>query len=269
MNDIGFLIVAINEDQIEAAKLCASSVKLFNPNTPITLITTEQVVHLVKHNKIDNVVSFPYVDSDAVEFALWQAYWSTEYKYNIVLDCFSICHTNFESTWDYLIDHHTLAVSSKYYDFRKNKITNDSKLYLEENLPDVNTSLLYFEKDAELSVAFFKMLDVFSNNWEVVTNKLISSPSLVPKTFDKDLLVSLVVKHLGEADMIMPQYDDILSVMDISKMDVSIDSINIWRNDNRLLKLENYQFEGVLVYDTKLLDRHEIVLEDYNNVKLT
>ena len=268
IKDYTVILNAVTEEDIDAVKLCAASIKYYNKDLRSMLVTNKFLAEQT-FDCIDTVKAFPYENSMSRDTSVWQNYWAADTRFNLVMNPYMICHTNLTTVFDYLFDHHTIAVTNSVNDYRGTPITHMDRLYESESLDRVCSDVLYFELDSDISVAYFKMLDIFTHAWREVYEKFIEDAALVPKEFDLDLISSLVLDNISLKDDLLLQ-DDIFNIVDLKRLttdsgDNIIDSINIWRNSNKFIKLQNYRFETLLAYGNKPLNDHTSVMTDYIN----
>ncbi len=252
MDERGFLIFATNHEEIDAAVTLAYSIGSSNKGSKVSLVCPIDNITISQEEPFDAIIDIPYRYGDKHKNeSIWQVYWSTPYEHTIVIDCNSIVKQNFDSTWDYLIDHHDMCVGKSITDFRLSEKI-DLEVLNEYNLSFANSNIFYFKKDSDLALKFFKLLDPYLQSYREVFSTYIQ-PQHHPKTLDLNLMFSIVLQHLDVYDECTPLHPAILQSIDMEIVQSTmtepwINKFNIWYNQSNNIKIQNYAISGCLHY---------------------
>jgi hypothetical protein len=265
----GYVILAMQDFEYEQATALAYSIKLHNKDASVTLVTN-YVDRIPKHFEevFDYLVEMPYGSSDITRVNDWQLYWSTPYVHNIVIDCASLVKENHDSIWEYLEDHYDIYFFNQCDNFRGMPLKNKTFELLKEEykLNPVYSHMFYFKHDAETSLAFFKLADVFMQNWRDVFSHYFSKAH-TPSSYDSNIMYSLLntivlFEHPSLHNNIITTINmpGTLISGEIGKWDKWTDRLNVWNSENAKVKIQNYAVATNLYYGEQ-----EFLTEDIFN----
>lgn len=269
--DRGYLILAINEDEIRAATACAYSIKCLNPHADISLIVNNFSNVAKKYEEpFDNIIELPYDRNNPIRRSNdWQLYWTTPYKYNIAIDCYSVVRENHDTLWDYLIDHHTVCFASNIKNFKHENLDFADfryDFYEKYNIEKFYSDLFYFEKDSDLALDYFKLSDPYFRSWRTLLENVVEK-QYIPLQYDANIMHSICISHLGIEMDVKPLHDNILEYIDMAISNAYISSpetdsyekyINIWTGDNGNIKIQNYALSTCMTYDKPIFLSNDI-----------
>jgi len=255
--DRGYVILAMQDYEYEQATALAYSIKIHNTDASVTLVTN--YVDRVPHHfneAFDHIIDLPYGSKDVTRTNDWQLYWATPYVHNIVIDCASLVKENHDSIWEYLEDHYDIYFFNKSFNFKGTQLENKKfKVYEEEyKLSTVYSHMFYFKHDTDLALAFFKLADVFMQNWREVY-AIYFSEQHRPATYVSDIIYSLVNTVVLFEDS--PIHDDIIHTVnmpitltdgDIGIWDKWTDRLNVWNSEGAKVKIQNFAIATNLYY---------------------
>jgi hypothetical protein len=267
--DRGYVILAMQDYEYEQATALAYSIKIHNTDASVTIVTNyaDRVPHHF-HDAFDHIVELPYGFSETTRTNDWQLYWATPYVHNIVIDCASLVKENHNSIWEYLEDHYDVYLFNQSFNFRGNQLENKKfKLYEEEyKINTVYSHMFYFKHDTDLALAFFKLADVYMQDWRNVFAHYFREAHR-PNTYDSDLMFSLVntvtlfdyqATHNNIINTInMP---DTLKAGYIGQWDKWTDRLNVWNSAGAKVKIQNFAVATNLYYGEQ-----EFLTEDIFN----
>ena len=179
---------------VECADALATSIKQFNPDANVTIITTDML---------------PYGDlaptSDWKLINDWQVYEASPYEYTIKLEADMYIPKNIDYFFD-ILKIKDVCISTNIRDY-KGKLS-DVRYYRgfinNNKLPDVYNAMTYFKK-SETAELFFKIVrDVFEN-WDVYKNSLVCNIDDVATT---DWAYSIACALIGIEDTTMHNFKD-------------------------------------------------------------
>ena len=264
----GYVIVAMQDFEYEQATALAYSIKIHNKDASVALVTN-YIDRVPSHysDVFDYLIDLPYPSSEITRVNDWQLYWGTPYVHNIVIDCASLVKENHNSAWEYLEDHYDMYFFNKSYSFNGNLLTNKKfKMCEEYKLLPVHSHMFYFKYDSDLALAFFKLADVYMQNWRDVYAHHFNEEHR-PIFYDSDIMYSLVnsvVRFEDTAihDNIMHTINMPLTLTDgkIGKWDKWTDRLNTWNSSGAKVKIQNFAIATNLYYGEQ-----EFMTEDIFN----
>lgn len=166
--DRGFLIFVQKNDKIDylkQAKVCAMSIKKFNPNEKICLVTD---IYTTKDQYVDYVIDIP--EDDLSKNSSWKVenrcklYDASPFKKTIVLDADMLILENIDHWWKAL-EPYELYYTNKVKTYR-NEIVKDNyyrKVFVENELPNVYCGMHYFIKSDNNKQFYNLVKDIVKN----------------------------------------------------------------------------------------------------------
>ena len=257
-----------NHDYVKQAYLAACSIKKFNPNAKVCLITNDEVSDKQK-NVFDDIVEIPWYDKTESRFSAehrWKVYHATPYEKTIVLDTDVLVLENIEHWWKFLQKKHLYFTTNiKTYRGKQYSTNYYRQSFKTHNLPDIYCAFYYFEKCNE-SHEFFKLLELVMNNWEMFYGQFAGG-----KYFQKfpsmDVSCAIVVKMLN----IQKQVTSSTSFPTLTHMklhgqdwwDLKTETwqtkVGVYADNNDNLFIGNYRQSGVFHYTEKDFVTDEII----------
>ena len=273
----GYVILAIDEFQYEQATALAYSIKIHNKDASVALVTN-YIDRVPEHytEVFDHLVELPYGSVEITRANDWQLYWATPYVHNIVIDCASLVKENHDSVWEYLEDHYDMYFFNKSYSF-KGEVLNNRKFSLyktEYKMLPVHSHMFYFKHDTDLALAFFKLADVFMQNWRGVYAKYLPEQHR-PTTYVNDIIYSLINSIVLSEDTNM--HDNIMHTINmpltltdgmIGNWDKWTDRLNVWNSSGAKVKIQNFAIATNLYYGEQEFMTEDIFNGHKNTYKL-
>jgi len=251
----GYVILALEDFEYKQATALAYSIKIHNKDASVTLVTN-YIDRVPEHFKevFDHLIDLPYGYNPGTRTNDWQLYWCTPYTHNIVIDCASLVKENHDSIWEYLEDQCDIYLINECNNFRSMPVLNKTFKILEEyKFNPVYSHMFYFKHDTDTSLAFFKLADVFMQNWRGVFSHYFSKAH-VPSAYDNDMMYSLL------NTIILYEHPTLNNIIDTTNMPVTLtsgeigkwnkwtDRLNIWNSENAKVKIQNYAVATNLYY---------------------
>jgi hypothetical protein len=252
----GFIITASTTTEQQNAAICAYSILASNPDASITICVSGHPESVLQHLRepFDHIVQVPFGEGAPHRRAYdWQLYWATPYDHTIVIDCMTIANQNFDTTWEYLIDNHSIFFDTKKYDFKGDLIELDKEVYNEYQMDHLRSDIWFFSKNDE-SLEYFKLLDPIMRDWYQALLKIVEA-RFVPEEFDIDLMHSTVIAmHWGNEYCIG---HDIFNIVDLPIAEQYFyhkcpnkwtQYLNTWIDRDLTFKVQNYNQYGIVYY---------------------
>ncbi len=263
----GFVIASVTESELMMAQALCYSIKQSNPKESVTLVTNLDAD--IVDDVFDTVVPFPFNNTDILSHKMWQMYWATPYEHTIVLDPKSLLNYPMNETWEYLMDHYDLSFMNKMCNFRYEERIVEEEIYEKNKIDYVNPNIIYFKKDTTNALAFFKMYDVYTKNYQLIYKQFLRKEDY-DDYLQPELLCSLAISHLGIFDDVVLQ-DTLFPVIDMQFVIGSelktewTKYLNVWLNKENI-KMQNFIFNGLMLYHTASFmteDNVDILKDNY------
>ena len=273
----GYVILAIDEFQYEQATALAYSIKIHNKDASVALVTN-YISRVPEHytEVFDHLVELPYGSVEITRANDWQLYWATPYVHNIVIDCASLVKENHDSVWEYLEDHYEMYFFNKSYSFKGDMLHNKkfSVYKTEYKMRPVHSHMFYFKQDTDLALAFFKLADVFMQNWRGVYANYLREQHR-PTTYVNDIIYSLInsivlFEDTNMHDNIMHTINMPLTLTDgtIGNWNKWTDRLNVWNSSGAKVKIQNFAIATNLYYGEQEFMTEDIFNGHKNTYKL-
>lgn len=250
----GYLILAVGDEYLTQACLCAMSIKNSQKLNNVS-IATNSVVPKKYRSLFDKIIDIPWIEEQryAVEHR-WKLYHITPYDETVVLDSDMLFLTDVSHYWD-LLNNYDLYFTSKVETYRYQTSTSDyyRQAFTINDLPSVYFGYHYFKK-SDLALEFYKFLELITYNWELFYGKFV--PKKYPKQPSMDITASIAIKIMGIQDQIL---NPKLSIPTFVHMKPKVQN---WRNeshnwqdripyfvtDNKDLYVGNFKQHGIFHY---------------------
>lgn len=195
----GICVVAQNNkdtDYIRQAYALALSVYRFNPNTNVSLITTDDVKP--KYKKVfDKIIDVPWGDlADGTDWKIdnrWKVYHCTPYRNTLIFDADMLVLENLDHVWE---NQENLIFTGNVKTFRNEHMSSNyyRKSFSQNELPNVYSAMYKFSKCNETK-AFFIVLEMVMRNYEFFFKKY--APKNIQNWNSVDLAAAISLKILG------------------------------------------------------------------------
>lgn len=202
----GYLILAQNTDTINyinCAIICATSIKINQPNANITLLTDTKINHPI----FDNIIQLPFGDTcPNSNWKLsndWQIYTASPYDETIKIEADMWIPRSIEHWWD-MFKYRDLQLCTTIRNFKNEISTNYTyrNTIIKNKLPNIYNALTYFKK-SNLASDFYNLVQDIFQNWEEYTSDLILQKNEVATT---DIVYSIAAHIIGEQHCTVPQF---------------------------------------------------------------
>ena len=267
----GYVTQANTKLELYQAELLCNSIKIKNKDAKVCLVTSLNV----EADAFDDVVNYPFYSKVETRQNDWQLYWASPYEYTIAIDCKSLVMESHENLWEYLIENHSVCLSSNVLDFRNNTLEyKQLKRYKNEyNLKPVCSNLFYFDQSEE-SLEYFKMLDPICKDWRDTENFLFQKQH-TNKKYYPDLIHTIAANSV--TFNVFPYFKDLVNYVDMRvtwKDGVLpegknwMDILSVWSTDLAKVKLQNYSINKTIYYHEDSFYNDEIA-NDFRNYRET
>jgi len=269
IDDRGYVIVAMDSHEQMAAAACSYSIKIKDKNAKVAIVLP-YVDSLEEHIEpaFDYVVQLPYGYDEIRRVNDWQLYWATPFKYNIVIDVYTLVQTDLSPLWDTLSAQHKVAFTQRTYDFKHlSRSLND--IHDDIDIEFVPSSMWFFVADDEESLEYFKLADPILQNWQDVIDSAVGK-QYRKKYYQPDFMNSIILDRIWDNKrFITDKFEYVSMSASIHDFDNLIeeswaDYINFWITNNCRLKVQNYNIDDVFCYVNKEIMTWKIY-EQYRN----
>ena len=167
--DKGYVMVAMGDDYVRQACLCAMSIKKTQTINNVSIVTSDTVPEEYK-SVFDKIIEVPWHDKDSKSFYKtehrWKVFHLTPYDETVVLDTDMIFLSDVSHWWKYFAQK-SVGFISNVTDYRGNKITNDyyRKAFTANNLPNIYCAFHYFKKN-NTALDYYKVLNRVCDNYK-------------------------------------------------------------------------------------------------------
>jgi hypothetical protein len=259
----GFVILASSTEQQRQAAACAYSIRARNPEAKVSMLIPK-LDHLVEEYRqaFTDVHALKFRTNNKMHIRAqdWQLYWSTPYEYTIALDCRTLVNTNFDTIWEYLIDHHDVCFPTQVCDFRLQPIQTHylDDAFAEHEMQRVYTSMFYFRK-SDTALVYFKFLDPCCQNWEQLVSSTLGRHLADSDSgeFDVNLVHSFCIHRLDMTARVTAIHPEILEYVDMDIRNLRIflhrlerwtSYLTVWPSLQGNVKIQNYVMGDVFNY---------------------
>lgn len=276
--DRGYLILAMQDFEYDQAAALAYSIKIHNKDASVTVVTNyvDRIPHH-HHDIFDYMVELPYGSNEITATNEWQLYWATPYIHNIVINCASLVKENHDSAWDYLVDHHELCFFPDATDFKGNPLVSKklNVLWAEYRFSTVFSNMYYFKHDTDLALAYFKLADVFMQNWRDVFAHFFKEQHK-PTYYSNDIMHSIISTIVLHDELLLNKQVINIVNMPITLSDNVIgiwdkwtDRLNVWASKGAKVKIQNFAMSTNLYYGEQEFLTEEILNEHRDTYRIT
>lgn len=259
----GILVIAQNNykiNYVDQAVVLAQSLKLTNPNVPISIITND-IISKKDAQFFDKIIEIPWDDlaetSDWKIENRWKAYHATPYDETIVMDTDMLVLEDINHWWNYL-KNYDLYFTTNVLTYRGKTVSDDyyRKTFTKNNLPNVYTGIYYFKK-SYIAQNFFEQLEIVFKNWEKFYEIFLTEDT--PKFVSMDVCAAISLKLLDYSHLVTnpkiltPTFVHMKSR--IQNWEIASNNwqrtISAYLDDDCNLKIGNHQQQKVFHYTEK------------------
>ena len=197
----GIVVVAQNnktENYVEQACLLAMSLSITNTDTPISIMTDDDVPTEYQ-SLFDKIIPIPWSDSAKTsQWKIenrWKVYHVTPYDETIVMDTDMLVLQDISNWWK-VLENYPLFFTTNVYTYRGELVDNNyyRKTFVSNDLPNIYTGFYYFKKN-DTSLKFFEWLELIIKNWELFYGQLATKD--YPKWCSIDVSAAIAIKIMG------------------------------------------------------------------------
>lgn len=249
----GYIMVAMGEDYVKQAYLCAKSIIATQSIKNVSLVTSDKVPAEYK-SVFDKIIEVPWHSKDEENFYhtehRWKVFHVTPYEETVVLDTDMLFLSDVSHWWKYA-SQKSIGFITDVIDYRGNTVTSDyyRKAFTANNLPNVYCAFHYFKKD-EIALNFYKTLNTVCENYEKYYK--IYSPKHAPKVSSMDINYSITLLDCDINDYAI----DIASFVHMkskiqgwyNRSGTWTDTVPYYMDEDLKLKIGNYLQHGVFHY---------------------
>lgn len=249
----GYLLVAMGDDYVTQACLCAKSIRETQKINNVSILTSDPVPEKYT-NLFDKVIEVPWHDKNARSFYVtehrWKNFHVTPYSETVVLDTDMIFIDDVSHWWDYL-EHKSIAFITNIIDYKGNLIDNDyyRKTFTANNLPNIYNAFHYFKKD-DVSLEYYKILESVCNNYQEYYK--IFAPKITPSKSSMDVnhAIAVLVSNIQDFNIESGSFVHMKSKLQgwETASENWTDDIPFYVDSNFNIKIGNYRQSGILHY---------------------
>lgn len=252
----GIVTTAATVDQVRLATCLAYSVGIHN-KIPVTLLVPDlNIVADEYEEPFDKIIELPFRShSENLRANDWQLYWASPYEETLFLDCHQLVKCNLETAMDYFSQHYDLYFPTQVRDFKYNIVPNfNHKMYSDYCDIRVYSNAIFFRKDSEIAMNYFKFMDPILKNWRDAFDQLIEKRHDAG-VLDIDLLNSIVLHNLDIIDEV--QGYPVIKIIDLESAnnlfnrhihESYLEYLNVWVTNIADVKIQNYKSQGLVNY---------------------
>lgn len=205
----GILVLAQNTkgiNYVEQAIVLALSLKLTNPEIPISIITNN-IISDKDRQLFDQIIEIPWGDlSEESNWKIenrWKVYHVTPYDETIVMDTDMLVLENINHWWSFL-NNYDLFFTSNVLTYRNELVTENyyRQTFVKNDLPNIYTGIYYFKK-CQFTHDFFDYLELVMNNWQKFYNDFLTEDR--PDFISMDVCAAITTKLLDCGHLITNQ----------------------------------------------------------------
>jgi hypothetical protein len=248
----GYLLVAMGDNYIKQACLCALSIKKTQTLSNVSIMTSDIVPNNYKH-LFDEIIEIPWWTSDRSFYGpehRWKVFHITPYEETIVLDTDTIFLNNVDYIWNSL-QGYSVGFLTDVKTYRGTTVVDNfyRQVFVKNNLPNIYNAFHYFKKD-DIALDYYKHLELVCKNSKEFYN--IHLKKLKPKVTSMDVnhAIAILSSNLQTYEINSLNFIHMKSkVQGWKESNESwIHDIPFYFDDDYSLKIGNYQQSGVFHY---------------------
>lgn len=262
----GYIMMAMGDDYVLQACLCALSIKKTQKINNVSLVTNN-IVPEKYINLFDKIISIPFTEETKTYYKTeqrWKVFHVTPYEETVLLDTDMIFLSDVSYWWKYF-QQKSIGFVSKVRDYRNHLIDNDyyRKAFTANNLPNIYCAFHYFKKD-DTALEYYKILNSVCKNYkkyyEIYAPK--QSPSL--SSMDVNHAVALLDSGIKDYTLSFASFVHMKSKIQgwSSPSDNWRDNVPYYLDEDFNLKIGNFMQHGLFHYTENSFC--EDVIGEYN-----
>lgn len=247
----GYIMVAMGDEYVKQAYLCATSIKKTQTIKNVSLVTSDNVPKEYQ-SVFDKIIEVPWHDKNARSFYKtehrWKVFHLTPYDETIVLDTDMLFLSNVSHWWKYF-SQKSVGFVTNVKTYRGTIITNDyyRKAFTANHLPNVYCAFHYFKKD-DTALKYYEVLNSVCENYNEYYK--VYAPKHIPKVSSMDVNHAITLTHCGIQDYTIDPATFVhmkSRVQDLDNVsDIWTDILPFYLSDD--IKIGNYTQKGILHY---------------------
>lgn len=248
----GYLLVAMGNEYVEQACLCALSIKKTQSISNVSIMTNDVVPEKYK-NLFDKIIEVKQRRSDKSFYSTehrWKVFHITPYEETIILDTDTLFLSNIDYVWDSLQEH-SVAFLTDAKTYRGNTITDNfyRQVFVKNNLPNIYNAFHYFRQD-HTALDYYKHLEFICTHTEDFYD--IYLKKLKPKVSSMDVNHAIAVLNSNLQKYKINTLNFVHMKPRVQEWQITngswMQDIPFYVDDNYNLKIGNYLQSGVFHY---------------------
>lgn len=243
-------------DYLQQARICAKSIKYFNPDEKICLMT-DCKKDLSNYNEFDIIKTIP--GDDLAKDSVWKIenrckiYDVSPFKHTIVMDVDVMVLENIEHYWNYLKNFEIFYVTQP-YTYRQELITEHfyRQVFVKNNLPNVYCGFHYFKRSS-FAQKFYDTIKDIVINYEFYKKRY--TPELPQQWCSMDVSTAIAIKLIDCESKVCSKQNPIKFIHMKSKVQNWVGSAPNWiqqvdfvLNNDLELVVGNHKQTGIFHY---------------------
>ena len=251
--DKGYVMVAMGDNYVLQACLCAISIKKTQTIKNVTLITSDKVQDKYK-NLFDKIIEVPWHDKHSKSFYKtehrWKVFHLTPYEETVVLDTDMLFLSDISYWWKYF-EQKSIGFVGKVRDYRNHLIFDDyyRKTFSANNLPNIYCAFHYFKKD-DTALEYYKTLNRVCENFEKYYE--VYAPKQIPtiSSMDVNHAITLLDNNIVDYTTSSPSFVHLKSKVQgwTNPTDDWTKHVNYYIDEQHNLKIGNFMQYGLVHY---------------------
>lgn len=250
----GYLLVAMGNDYVMQACLCASSIKKTQSISNVSIMTND-IVPAEYKNLFDKIIEVPQRKSDTSFYNTehrWKVFHVTPYQETIMLDTDTIFLSNIDYMWNSVAQQRSsvaFVTNAKTY---RGSIIEDNfyrQVFVKNNLPNIYNAFHYFKQD-DVALNYYKDLELICKNNQNFYD--IYLKKLKPKVTSMDVNHAIAILNSNLENYQINSLNFVHMKPRVQQWEVSNDSwmqdIPFYFDEDYNLKVGNYQQAGIFHY---------------------
>lgn len=248
----GYMLVALGNDYVEQACLCAASIKKTQTISNVSIMTNDSVLQKYK-GLFDKVIEVPQRKSDKSFYGTehrWKVFHVTPYEETIVLDTDILFLTNIDYVWQTLKGY-SVAFLNDVKTYRGNVIKDNfyRQVFVKNNLPNIYNAFHFFRQD-NIALDYYKNLELICKHNEDFYDVYLKK--LKPKVSSMDVNHALAILNSNLEKYMVSSVNFVHMKSRVQNWKVANESwlsdLPYYLDENFQLKVGNYQQFGVFHY---------------------
>ena len=249
----GYMMVAMGDNYVLQACLCAMSIKQSQNINNVSLVTSDNVPEQYR-NLFDKIIEVPWHDKKAQSFYKtehrWKVFHLTPYEETVVLDTDMLFLSDVSYWWTYF-EQKSIGFISKVRDYRNHLIFDDyyRKAFTANNLPNIYCAFHYFKKD-DVALEYYKTLNRVCENYKKYYE--VYAPKQMPtlSSMDVNHAIALIDNDIKDYTIQSPSFVHMKSKIQgwTNPTEDWTSHIEYYIDEQLNLKIGNFMQHGIVHY---------------------